>query len=269
MSCARSRKYSSVLAIAILGLWAATLAAQEKKNTAVIPLPRDQQKGWMERHEAINARVKQGNVDLLFIGDSITEGWEGDGKRVWGQFYGRRNAVNAGISSDRTQNVLWRLDHGNVDGISPKLAVLLIGTNTMGESPEQICEGIKAVVDKLREKLPKTKVLVLAILPRGKNNEAPTETNKLCPRSMTTRTCSSSTSTTTFSSVDGTPQERIDAARHAPSFGQRLRDVGRIDRGDRHDVDGRRRRTRRCPCRSNCPTRPTAGCGSTKRSMPA
>ena len=75
---------------------------------------------------------QKGNVDLLFIGDSITHGWEGGGKEVWKKYYGKRNAVNLGIGGDRTQHVLWRLDHGNIDGISPKLAVIMIGTNNAG-----------------------------------------------------------------------------------------------------------------------------------------
>jgi beta-glucosidase len=144
------------------------VAAQEKpaKNDAVVPVPRDG--GWMKRHESFNERVKQGKVDLIFLGDSITQGWEGAGKNVWAESYGKRNAVNLGIGGDRTQHVLWRLDHGNIDNISPKLAVLMIGTNNSGtNTSEQIAEGIQAIVDKLRTKLPQTKVLVLAIFPRG------------------------------------------------------------------------------------------------------
>ena len=102
--------------------------AQDKPNDAVVA--RDG--NWMKRHESFNERVKQGNVDLIFIGDSITQGWEGAGKDVWDEFYGKRNAVNLGIGGDRTQHVLWRLDHGNIDGIKPKLAVLMIGTNNSG-----------------------------------------------------------------------------------------------------------------------------------------
>lgn len=144
-------------------------AAQEKTaptNDAVVPVPRDG--GWTKRHESFNERVKQGNVDLVFIGDSITQGWEGAGKGVWAEFYAKRNAVNLGIGGDRTQHVLWRLDHGNIDGISPKLAVLMIGTNNSGtNTSEQIAEGVKAIVEKLQARLPKTKVLILAIFPRG------------------------------------------------------------------------------------------------------
>lgn len=123
---------------------------------------------WRQRHASMNARLKQGNVDLIFIGDSITQRWEQDGKDVWRRYYGHRNAVNLGIDGDRTQQVLWRLDHGNIDGISPRLAVLLIGTNNILEAtPETIAEAVKAIIAKLRTKLPQTKLLVLGILPRA------------------------------------------------------------------------------------------------------
>ena len=143
---------------------AASAVAQD--HDAIKPVPRDA--NWMKRHDSFNARVKQGSVDLLFIGDSITQGWEGAGKAAWSEKYGKRNAVNLGIGGDRTQHVLWRLDNGNIDGIKPKLAVLMIGTNNSGQNTsEQIAGGITAIVTKLRDKLPETKVLILAVFPRG------------------------------------------------------------------------------------------------------
>lgn len=143
-----------------------------KPNDAVVPAARTG--AQLKRHEAFNERVKQGNADLLFIGDSITQGWEGKGKKVWDEFYGKRNAVNLGIGGDRTQHVLWRLDNGNVAGLKPKAAVLMIGTNnTRTNSSEQIAEGVKAIVDKLKEKLPETKILVLAVFPRGADKNDP------------------------------------------------------------------------------------------------
>ncbi len=136
-------------------------------HSAVTPVPREG--SWLERHKTFNARVKEGNVDLIFIGDSITHGWEGEGKDVWARYYGHRSAVNLGIGGDRTQHVLWRLDNGNVDGIRPKVAVIMIGTNNSGKrnTAAEIVDGITAVVKKLREKLPRTKILLLDIFPRG------------------------------------------------------------------------------------------------------
>jgi len=162
-----SRRIFAAWLLAIVS--ASTVLAQQ--SDAVVPAPREG--NWMKRHESFNERVKQGNADLLFIGDSITQGWEGNGKAVWEEFYGKRNAVNLGIGGDRTQHVLWRLDHGNVDGINPKLAVLMIGTNNSGSNTsEQIAAGVKAIVEKLRTKLPNTKVLILAIFPRGASVDA-------------------------------------------------------------------------------------------------
>lgn len=139
-------------------------------HSAVKPVPRSG--GWMKRHESFNQRVALGKVDLVLIGDSITHGWEGKGKTVWGKFYGKRNAVNLGIGGDRTQHVIWRLDNGNVKGISPKVAVVMIGTNNSGNnSPEEIADGLAAITKQLRTKLPKTKVLLLGVFPRGANKD--------------------------------------------------------------------------------------------------
>jgi beta-glucosidase len=153
-------------ACALLAL-TATSVAQDKVPSTLQPQPREG--NWMTRHNSFNERVKKGNVDLIMIGDSITQGWEGNGKDAWEKFYGKRSAVNLGIGGDRTQHVLWRLDNGNVEGISPKLAVLMIGTNNSNgtdNTAEEIAAGIEGIVKKLREKLPQTKVLVLGIFPR-------------------------------------------------------------------------------------------------------
>jgi lysophospholipase L1-like esterase len=135
-------------------------------NSATKPEPRKDD-WWQERHAQMNERVKQGNADLLFIGDSITHGWEGEGAPIWEQYYADRNAVNLGIGGDQTQHVLWRLENGNIDGLSPKLAVIMIGTNNHGaNSAEEISEGVTAIVRKLRNELPEMKILLLGIFPR-------------------------------------------------------------------------------------------------------
>jgi lysophospholipase L1-like esterase len=143
------------------------------EHSAIDPAPRPDQ-GWKNRQDLLNKRAKEAGekAEVIFIGDSITEGWEGAGKEVWEQNYSKLNAVNLGIGGDRTQHVLWRLDHGNIDGLKPKAAVVMIGTNNSnGEdnTVEQIAEGVQAIVKKLREKLPDTKVLLCSIFPRGEN----------------------------------------------------------------------------------------------------
>ena len=163
------RTVVSSFALAVVScLLMAGLSRAADVPTTLKPEPREG--GWIERHDKINERVKQGNVDLVFIGDSITQGWEGAGKDVWAKYYAKRNAANLGIGGDRTQHVLWRLDNGNIDGISPKLAVVMIGTNNSNRddnTAEDIGAGIQAIVKELREKLPETKVLMLAVFPRG------------------------------------------------------------------------------------------------------
>lgn len=137
-----------------------------------MPVPRGAD--WLVRHEKINAEVKahRDACDLVFIGDSITQSWEGGGKDVWAKRYAARKAVNLGISGDRTEHVLWRFENGNLEGITPKLAVVMIGTNNFGHGtsqPEQVLEGVHAVVARLRERAPATSILLLGIFPRGEH----------------------------------------------------------------------------------------------------
>ena len=135
-------------------------------NSAVEPVPRDND-WWQERNAAVNARVAEGNVDLLMIGDSITHAWESAGLEQWNQRYAGRNAVNMGFSGDRTQHVLWRLANGHLEGISPKLAVIMIGTNNHADnSAEEIAAGVKTIAAKLRDAKPDMRILLLAIFPR-------------------------------------------------------------------------------------------------------
>ena len=144
--------------------------AVEPKKTqapapATVPAPRPGK--WMEQHEKFLKRDKEGDVDLLFLGDSITAGWN-SAKDVWSKSYGSRKPANFGIGGDRTQHILWRLDNGEVDHIQPKVVVLMIGTNNLGANTnDEIVDGVKAILDRLETKLPATKVLLLGVFPRG------------------------------------------------------------------------------------------------------
>ncbi len=141
-------------------------------HTAVTPVSSDDAR-WLERHQSMAARMKQGNVELLWIGDSIVQKFENVGKPVWDQYYAPRNAVNLGISGDRTQQVLWRLEHCNLESASPKLAIVMIGQNNGPfNTAEEIAEGNAAIVSLLRQRLPDMKILLLGIFFRGeKPNE--------------------------------------------------------------------------------------------------
>ncbi len=164
------RRFLALVSLSLLSV--ASACAADPANETLTPVSKSG--NWMTRHESFNARVKQGNVDVLFIGDSITAAWENEGKEVWAKHFAPLNAVNLGIGGDRTQHVLWRLDHGNIDGISPKLAVIMIGTNNSADNtPEEIAAGITAIVQKLRTQLRTTKILLLGIFPRGPDNNDP------------------------------------------------------------------------------------------------
>jgi lysophospholipase L1-like esterase len=130
---------------------------------------------WMPRHEAALAEVRRRRqasetTGIVFIGDSITHNWDNQGKTVWAERYAALHPLNLGFAGDRTENLLWRLQHGEVDGIDPKVAVLLIGTNNGGarqDSAGATVAGIRADIEQLRRRLPHTRILLLAIFPRG------------------------------------------------------------------------------------------------------
>ena len=160
-------------------LFAAAALLSGCANYAVQPVLHP---GTEKRHESFNVISKQGEAQLVFLGDSITHGWDGKGKAVWTKDWAPLKAANFGIGGDRTEHVLWRLEHGNFDGLKPKAIVLMIGTNNTGHqgrpqkeldgavyqcTAEQTAEGIKAILAQLRQKCPDAKILVLGIFPRG------------------------------------------------------------------------------------------------------
>jgi len=139
-------------------------------HSALAPVPRTG--GATNRQAEVLRRAKEnsGPCDIVFIGDSITQGWEGAGKAVWEKYYGKRKCLNFGVGGDRTQHVLWRFENGQLDGIQPKAAVVMIGTNNSNRddnTEREILEGVQAIVKQIRKRLPGTKVLVCAIFPRG------------------------------------------------------------------------------------------------------
>jgi len=141
-----------------------TLRAEDKPNPAVKLLNRD-----IPRHKQFLKIVAKGEGDVIFIGDSITHGWEGAGRKAWADTFAPLKAINLGIGGDQTGHVLWRITEGKeLEPIKPKVAVIMIGTNNMGgHSAEQIAGGIKAIVEELRKQKPEMKVLVLGIFPRS------------------------------------------------------------------------------------------------------
>lgn len=143
-------------------------------GSAIMPADRMSVDWWAARHRAILADLpKHSDAQLLLVGDSITNNYDKseppyqDFQPIWQQYYAPRKALNLGFSGDTTANVLWRLDHGEVNGLHPKLAVVLIGTNNTayGQTAEETETGIDAVVKDLEHRLPETKILLVGILP--------------------------------------------------------------------------------------------------------
>jgi len=153
-------------------------------NTATFPVPRIE---WVARVKSNNenAAKNAGAIQLVFDGDSITDGWQGAGKGIWAERYGKLGAFDFGISGDRTEHVLWRLSQGQLDGLHPKLIAIMIGTNNIhSNTAEQIADGVKAVVNDYHQRCPDATILLQAIFPRGHLATDPArakirETNKI------------------------------------------------------------------------------------------
>jgi lysophospholipase L1-like esterase len=182
-----------------LSLFAATsVVAQEAKKDApkkaaapALKLPAQQadvaapkfdgntgqiQAGFAKQHEAFVAIAKKGEAQVVFLGDSITAGWNGQ-KALFDKEYAQYKAANFGIGGDQVQHVLWRVENGEFEGIKPKAVVLMIGTNNSGSAlhtPEMIANGIKKIIDGIHQRSPDTKVLLLAIFPRGEKEDPKT-----------------------------------------------------------------------------------------------
>jgi len=158
----------SVLALSLL---IPIVAAQETAadNPAAQKLNRD-----IPRHKDFLKRIEQnkGVGEVIFLGDSITHGWEG--QKAWEEHFGPFQPVNLGIGGDQTGHVLWRITEGHeLDHLNPRAAVIMIGTNnTGGHTAQQIAGGIKAIVEELKHQKPGIKVLVLGVFPRGNSFDA-------------------------------------------------------------------------------------------------
>jgi len=174
------------LATLLMTVAVANLRADEPTKSTNYAIQPVLHPGTEARHESFNEISKKGEAQLVFLGDSITHNWEKGGKEVWDKYWAPLNAANFGIGGDRTEHVLWRLEHGNFDGLKPKEIVVMIGTNNTGHqgrpmkeldgatyqcTAQQTAEGVKAIVDKLEQKCPGAKILLLAIFPRGEKPE--------------------------------------------------------------------------------------------------
>ena len=157
----------------------AAMPSQADLPMAAKPLSRDIA-WWQKRHKDKLAELREKKPALIFLGDSITQQWEYDYEPEWRKFapgwqrfYGDRNAVNLGFSGDATCHLLWRIENGEVAGISPKVAVVLIGANNLGRlhwTAADTIAGIGVIMNELRRRLPSTKILLLSVLPSDRSD---------------------------------------------------------------------------------------------------
>jgi beta-glucosidase len=144
---------------------------------STIPTQRSEE-WWQQRHQQkITERQKlDNNIELLFLGDSITHAWEVEGETYWQQYFADKKALNLGFAGDRTEHLLWRIQNGEIDNVSTKWAIVLIGTNNAGhrlDSPEEIAAGVEAIINELKKRLGNSKILLMAIFPRSRNTHKP------------------------------------------------------------------------------------------------
>jgi lysophospholipase L1-like esterase len=176
----RRSAFSRAALFAVLALSiSAPIAAGAATIMAATPISRTDLPWWRARHEAKLREIATVKPNLIFLGDSITQNWEKSGPPewldfapAWQRFYGDRNAVNLGFTGDTTASLLWRIRNGEVDHISPKAAVVLIGANNVGKvhwSAEDTVTGIDVIIQELHKRLPDTKILLLAVLPSDRS----------------------------------------------------------------------------------------------------
>lgn len=144
------------------------------KPLSVIPTER-QEDWWQQRHQQklIEKKALESELDILFVGDSITHAWEVEGEAAWQEYFSGYTTFNLGYAGDRTEHLLWRIQNGEIDKLSPRFIVLLIGTNNAGhrhDTPEDIAAGVKAIIDELTKRLPKSKLFLMAIFPRSRDS---------------------------------------------------------------------------------------------------
>jgi lysophospholipase L1-like esterase len=158
-------------------------ASGARKPSTLVPVTQNRDwkiYDWADRHAACVALMKSRKPEIVMLGDSITHFWGGEpasGRRTgadeWDRFFAGRRVVNLGYGWDRTENVLWRLNHGEFDDVSPKVVVVMIGTNNMNlNSPDEIASGITEICALLHRKSPSTRILLLGIFPRGPSPDA-------------------------------------------------------------------------------------------------
>ena len=142
-------------------------------------IPTERSEGWwLARHQQKLKELQAINqpIDILFLGDSITHAWEVQGENAWQHYFANHRVFNLGFAGDRTEHLLWRMQNGEIEQLSTKWIVLLIGTNNAGhrlDHPDAIAEGVKHILQHLNRQLPNSKILLMAMFPRSRNTHKP------------------------------------------------------------------------------------------------
>lgn len=172
----RLRTVFYLLAAAVVASVSAAAQPARPAEPADKPAARNDDPVWVAKHAELVEKAKRGNIDLYFEGDSITRRWEATHRESWDKNFAGWRAADFGAGGDRTQNVLYRLEHGELDGVNPKVIVLLVGTNNVGPTPPEgsdaalvrdVARGVKACLDVMRRKAPRAKILLVGITPRN------------------------------------------------------------------------------------------------------
>lgn len=166
------------------------------QNTAIVPTPKLEEDcyNWYDRHDKVLKIKDKIDPQIILIGNSITHFWGGEpslvwndgtprkpnGQKAWDYAFGDKRVLNLGFGWDRTQNVLWRLNHGEVDNLHPEYVVIHIGTNNTSDTPnarintaDEICEGVAEVCKQVRSKMPYAKIILMSIFPREEKPDNP------------------------------------------------------------------------------------------------
>ena len=183
-----SRLIVLILVLAALGPLLVGCVPRDEDESGQRKPPSSGRQRWLKRHEDYVVQARKGDLELLFVGASIVERWQTTGKLVWQEHFAPLKAASFGIGGDRTVQVLWRLQNGELDGLQPKLVVLNLGGNDLSartgrRTPEQTAAGVAEVVQEVRKRVPAAKILLLGIFPRSPKDarlaQAITETNAL------------------------------------------------------------------------------------------
>jgi lysophospholipase L1-like esterase len=172
LRCAAATLFATACLVSVAHVSAEPRVQAPPRPVAVTPAPRTEDWGISRQNEVVERARRSKGADIVFVGDSITQGWEGGGADAWKSTIAPLgSALNLGVSGDRTEHVLWRLQEAPLTPLAPRAVVLMIGTNNLGHGSSNATDtalGIRTVVDRLVEQCPDATIILLGIFPRGR-----------------------------------------------------------------------------------------------------